>query len=150
MKKKLEGDAADLGLALKHTIAGNAETQTTIKKYALQVRDAQLKVDEESATKSAAADTKVAADRKAAAMANALEESRALLETADRQCHAAEQDLADTNKALADLNNVNQSITAAKGKLEAELNQLNADLDEMSNEARLSEDKAAHAMVDAA
>merc|ERR1712054_357002 len=36
------------------------------------------------------------------------------------------------------------------GKLEGELNQLNADLDEMSNEARLSEDKAASAMVDAA
>merc|ERR1712089_92347 len=31
-----------------------------------------------------------------------------------------------------------------------ELNQLNADLDEMTNEARLSEDKAARAMVDAA
>merc|ERR1719323_1412295 len=55
MKKKLEGDAADLGLALEHAIAGNAETQTTIKKYALQVRDAQVKVDEESAAKSAAA-----------------------------------------------------------------------------------------------
>merc|ERR1711962_1751551 len=83
MKKKLEGDAADLGIALEHAIAGNAETQTTIKKYAAQVRDA-------------------------------------------------------------------QNITAAKRKLEAELNQLNADLDEMTNEAKLSEDKAARAMVDAA
>merc|ERR1712177_57952 len=143
MKKKLEGDAADLGLALEHAIAGNAETQTTIKKYALQVHDAQLKVDEESASKSAAADAKVAADRKAAAMANGLEEARALLETADRQRRSAEQELADTN-------NVSQSITAAKRKLEGELNQLNADLDEMTNEARLSEDKAARAMVDAA
>merc|ERR1712243_124314 len=149
MKKKLEGDAADLGLALEHAIAGNAETQTTIKKYALQVRDAQLKVDEESASKSAAADAKVAADRKAAAMANGLEEARALLETADRQRRSAEQELADTNESLADLNNVSQSITAAKRKLEGELNQLNADL-EMTNEARLSEDKAARAMVDAA
>merc|ERR1719167_815327 len=144
MKKKLEGDAADLGLALEHAIAGNAETQTTIKKYALQVRDAQLKVDEESASKSAAADAK------AAAMANGLEEARALLETADRQRRSAEQELADTNESLANLNNVSQSITAAKRKLEGELNQLNADLDEMTNEARLSEDKAARAMVDAA
>merc|ERR1712226_1587829 len=61
-----------------------------------------------------------------------------------------EQELADTNETLADMGNVNQSITAAKRKLEAELNQLNADLDEMTNEARLSEDKAARAMVDAA
>merc|ERR1712035_271056 len=45
MKKKLESDAADLGLALEHAIAGNAETQSTIKKYQLQVRDAQAKVD---------------------------------------------------------------------------------------------------------
>merc|ERR1711874_296218 len=150
MKKKLEADAADLGLALEHAIAGNAETQNTIKKYQLQVRDAQAKVDEESAAKSAAADAKVAADRKAAAMQNALEESRALLETADRQRRSAEQELADTNETLADLGNVNQSIAAAKRKLESEFNQLGGDLDEMTNEARLSEDKAARAMVDAA
>merc|ERR1712025_1391134 len=150
MKKKLEADAADLGLALEHAIAGNAETQNTIKKYQQQVRDAQAKVDEESAAKSAAADAKVAADRKAAAMQNCLEESRALLETADRQRRSAEQELADTNETLADLGNVNQSIAAAKRKLESEFNQLGADLDEMTNEARLSEEKAARAMVDAA
>merc|ERR1712013_250780 len=59
MKKKLEADAADLSLALEHAIAGNAETQNTIKKYQQQVRDAQVKVDEESAAKSAAADAKL-------------------------------------------------------------------------------------------
>merc|ERR1711973_356773 len=129
MKKKLESDAADLGLALEHAIAGNAETQSTIKKYQLQVRDAQAKVDGESQAKSAAADAKVAADRKR---------------------RAAEQELADTNENLADLSNVNQSIAAARRKLESEFNQLQGDLDEMSNEARLSEEKAARAMVDAA
>merc|ERR1712226_1409455 len=117
MKKKLEGDAADLGLALEHAIA---------------------------------ADAKVTGDRRAAAMQNGLEEARALLETADRQRRAAEQELADTNETLADLTNVNQSITASKRKLESELGQLNADLDEMTNEAKMSEDKAARAMVDAA
>merc|ERR1719192_3226080 len=150
MKKKLEADSADLGLALEHAIAGNAETQTTIKKYQLQVRDAQAKVDEESQAKSGAADAKVSADRKAAAMQNTLEESRALLETADRQRRAAEQELADTNENLADLSNVNQSIAAARRKLDSEFNQLQSDLDEMTNEAKLSEDKAARAMVDAA
>merc|ERR1712183_1104502 len=150
MKKKLEADAADLGLALEHAIAGNAETQNTIKKYQLQVRDAQAKADDESQAKSAAADAKVSADRKAAAMQNTLEESRALLETADRQRRAAEQELADTNENLADLSNVNQSIAAARRKLESEFTQLTGDLDEMTNEAKYSEDKAARAMVDAA
>merc|ERR1711868_204568 len=146
MKKKLEADAADLGLALEHAIAGNAETQSTIKKYQLQVRDAQGKVDAESQPKSAAADAKVSADRKAAAMQNTLEESRALLETADRQRRAAEQELADTNENLAELSNVNQSIAAARRKLESEYNQLQSDLDEMSNEARLSEEELAMAL----
>merc|ERR1719228_1030671 len=140
MKKKLEADAADLGLALKHAIAGNAETKNTIKKYQLQVRDAQAKVDDESAAKSVAADAKVSADRKAAAMQNALEEGRALLETADRQRRSAEQELADTNENLADLGNVNQSIAAARRKLESEFNQLQGDLDEMSNEASLADE----------
>jgi len=150
MKKKLESDAADLGLALEHAIAGNVETQNTVKKYAQQVREAQEKVDEESRLKSAAADAKVTADRKAAAMQNALEEGRAMLETVDRQRRSAEQELADTNEMLADLSNVNQSIAAAKRKLDAEFNQLGGDLDEMTNEAKLSEDKAGRAMVDAA
>merc|ERR1712062_846799 len=75
-------------------------------------------------------------------MQNTLEESRALLETADRQRRAAEQELADSNE--------NQSIAAARRKLESEFNQLTGDLDEMTNEAKYSEDKAARAMVDAA
>merc|ERR1719474_1222187 len=144
MVRKNQAKALDsMQAALETEAKGNAEAQNTIKKYQLQVRDAQAKVDEESAAKSVAADAKVTADRKAAAMQNALEESRALLETADRQRRSAEQELADTNETLADLGNVNQSIAAAKRKLEA-------DLDEMTNEARLSEEKAARAMVDAA
>merc|ERR1719309_1347393 len=110
MRKKLESDAAELGLALEQAIAGNAETGATVKKYALQVRDAQAKVDEESALKSQAADAKVAADRKR---------------------RTAEQELADTNETLADMSNQNQSIAAAKRKLDNEFSQLNSDLDEM-------------------
>merc|ERR1712080_394060 len=49
--KKAQSKALDSMQAALET-----ESQTTIKKYALQVRDAQLKVDDESAAKSAAAD----------------------------------------------------------------------------------------------
>merc|ERR1712226_1671788 len=45
---------------------------------------------------------------------------------------------------------MNQSVAAAKRKLEAEMQTLNADLDEMQAEAKLCEEKAAKAMVDAA
>merc|ERR1711962_1525082 len=150
MKKKLESDVTDLDLALEHANAGALETQGTIKKYQNQVRDAQVKVDEESQLKAAAQDAKVNADRKAGAMQNSLEEGRTTLEQADRARRSLEQELADSNETLADLTNQNQAIAAAKRKLENESNTLNADLDEMANEAKLSEEKAARAMIDAA
>merc|ERR1712240_20960 len=150
MKKKLEGDAADLGLALEHAIAGAMETQATIKKFQNQVRDAQVKVDEETSLKAMAQDQKVAAGRKAGAMQNALEEARTLLEQADRARRCLEQELCDSNETLADLTNTNQALAAAKRKLENEYGALNGDLDEMCNEAKLSEEKAARAMIDAA
>merc|ERR1719394_1995339 len=48
MKKKLETDVMELDLALEAANAGALETQSTIKKYQNQVRDAQVKVDEEA------------------------------------------------------------------------------------------------------
>merc|ERR1712142_336450 len=150
MKKKLETDVSDLELALEHANAGALETQATLKKYQGQVRDAQAKVDEESHLKSIAQDDKVNAERRTAAIQNALEEGRTLLEQADRARRALEQELADSNESLADLSNTNQAIAAAKRKMESELNTLSADLDEMAAEAKLSEEKAARAMIDAA
>merc|ERR1712045_123413 len=68
----------------------------------------------------------------------------------DRTRRQLEQDLSDTNEQLADSTNTSQALTAAKRKLENEVNNMNADLDEMANEARMSEEKAGRAMVDAA
>merc|ERR1712242_440618 len=107
-------------------------------KYQTQVRDAQVKVDDESHMKSIAQDDKVASERKAGSMQNALEEGRTLLEQADRGRRSLEQELADSNEALADLSNQNQAILAAKRKLENELSTLTADLDEMADEAEVN------------
>merc|ERR1712061_579779 len=89
-------------------------------------------------------------DRKAHAMQNALEEARSLLEISDRNRRMTEQELSDANESLSDATVNNQSVAAAKRKLEAEMQTLNADLDEMQAEAKLCEEKAAKAMVDAA
>merc|ERR1711914_17600 len=91
-----------------------------------------------------------AADRKAHAMQNALEEARALLEQADKARRNAEQELSDVNESLSEATVLNQSIFAAKRKMESEMATLHADFDEMSAEAKLCDDKAAKAMVDAA
>merc|ERR1711908_138682 len=89
-------------------------------------------------------------ERGANAAQNALEESRTLLEQADRARRMTEQELSDTNEQLSELTCQNQSIAGAKRKLESEMQTLHGDLDEMGSEAHLSEDKAKKAMVDAA
>merc|ERR1712158_58740 len=150
MKKKLESDVGDLEMSLEHANANNVETQKAIKKYQIQIRDAQGKLEEESRGKGLGHDQLVNADRKAHAMQNALEEARSLLEIADRNRRATEQELSDANEALSDATVMNQSVAAAKRKLEAEMQTLNADLDEMVAEAKLCEDKASKSMVDAA
>merc|ERR1711908_33953 len=85
---------------------GKAQSKALDSMQVALETETKSKAEEEPSAKSAAADAKVTADRRAAAVANGLEEARALLETADRQRRAAEQELADTNETLADLTNV--------------------------------------------
>merc|ERR1719232_732867 len=61
-----------------------------------------------------------------------------------------EQELQDTNETLSDQTCTNQAIQGAKSKCEQELNAMGHDLDEMTAEAKMSDDKAQHAMIDAA
>merc|ERR1719213_1486690 len=150
MKKKLESDVGELEIALEHSNSNNLETQKAIKKYQVQIREGQTKLEEEQRAKEVARDALVGAERKAHAMQNALEEARTLLEQADRNRRITEQELSDINEQLSDSTVQNQAIAAAKRKLESEMQTLHADLDEMSSEARLCEDKSSKAMVDAA
>merc|ERR1719228_638744 len=73
MKKKLESDVGELEIALEHSNSNNLETQKAIKKYQLQIRDGQAKLEEEQRAKEIARDALVGAERKAHAMQNALE-----------------------------------------------------------------------------
>merc|ERR1712098_416221 len=150
MKKKLEADVLDLGVALDHANAANAESQKNIKFIQQRLRDAQAKFEEENRAKAIAQDNLIAADRRCNANQNALEESRTLLEQADRNRRMIEQELADTNETLSDQTCQNQAISGAKSKCEQEMNNLGHDLDEMTGEAHMSDEKAQRAMVDAA
>merc|ERR1719209_389218 len=150
MKKKLEADVVDLGIALEHANAANAESQKNIKLIQQRLREVQGKFEDETRAKSIAQDNLIAADRRCNANQNALEESRTLLEQTDRNRRMIEQELADTNETLSDQTCQNQAISGAKSKCEHEMNNLGHDLDEMTGEAHMSEEKAQRAMVDAA
>merc|ERR1712179_91537 len=150
MKKKLESDVGELEIALEHSNANNVETQKAIKKYQAQIRDAATKLADEQRAKEIARDTLVASEKKAHGMQNALEETKTLLEQADRNRRTVEHELADVNESLSDTTVQNQAIAAAKRKLESEMATLHADLDVMTSEAALCDEKAGKAMVDAA
>merc|ERR1712010_428017 len=150
MKKKLDSDVIDLGVALEHANAANAESQRNISLIQGNIRNVQQRFEEESRAKAAATDSLISADRRANANQNALEEARTLLEQADRNRRMIEQELADTNESLSDQTCTNQAICGAKMKCEQEMGSMSHDLDEMSAEAHLSEEKAQRAMIDAA
>ena len=150
IKKKLDADANDLGMALEHANAANAENQRNINRVKNNIREVQTKYEDEVRAKAVAQDNLIAADRRANANQNALEEGRTLLEQCDRNRRMIEQELADTNETLSDQTCQNQSISGAKMKCEQEMNNLGHDLDEMAAEASISEEKAQKAMIDAA
>merc|ERR1719447_575710 len=150
MKKKLDSDVVDLGVALEHANAANAESQRNISLIQGNIRSVQQRFEEESRAKAVANDNLISADRRANANQNALEEARTLLEQADRNRRMIEQELADTNESLSDQTCTNQAISGAKMKCEQEMSAMGHDPDEMTAEASLSEEKAQRAMVDAA
>merc|ERR1712228_758130 len=120
------------------------------KKYHGSIRDAQAKLEEEQRAKEVTRDGLLANERKANTTQNALEEARTLLEQSDRARRITEQELSDTNEQLSELTCQNQAIAGAKRKLESEMQTLHGDLDEMTGEAKISEDEANKAMVVAA
>ena len=73
-----------------------------------------------------------------------------MLEQADRARRAAEQELTDCHENISDLTVQNQSLAAMKRKIDQELENLRQDIDDMKNEAMMSDEKAKHAMMDAA
>merc|ERR1712117_142992 len=149
-KKKLDSDVIDLGVALEHANAANAESQRNISLIQGNIRNVQKRFEEESRAKAVATDNLISADRRANANQNALEEARTLLEQADRNRRMVEQELADTNESLSEQTCTNQAICGAKMKCEQEMGSMSHDLDEMTAEAHLSEEKAQRAMIDAA
>merc|ERR1712080_580402 len=150
MKKKLDNDVIDLGVALEHANAANAESQRNIRLIQDNIRNVQKRFEDEVRAKAVATWNLLAGDRRCNSNQNALEEARTLLDQADRNRRLVESELADTNESLSALTCQNQAITGAKMKCEQEMATLGHDMDEMVSEAAMSEEKAQRAMIDAA
>ena len=121
MRKKLELDINELESALDHANMANMELQKSIKLYQERIKDKTMQFEAEQVAKDRARDYMLNAERKAHSSQNALEETKTMLEQADRARKQAEQELCDTNEQLADLTVQNQGLYSSKRKLESDL-----------------------------
>jgi myosin heavy chain 6/7 len=150
IKKKLESDINELEIALDHANKANAEAHKSIKRYQGQLRDVEQLFEDESRQRQDIVEKAGLADRKANALQGELEESRSLLDSADRGKKQADMELAESRASVNDMTSINSKATAEKRHLESAIHTMHAEIDDMLHQAKNSEEKAKKAMIDAA
>ena len=90
------------------------------------------------------------AERKANALSGEVEESRALLDSADRAKRQLDCELSDARGAVNEMQVINSKAMHDKRGLESVIHTLQAEIDEALQTAKNSEEKSKRAMVDAA
>merc|ERR1711971_545074 len=122
IKKKLESDINELEIAFEHESRGRTEL----------------------------AEKAGLADRRGQALQAELEESRALLDSADRGKKQADMELVEARGSVNDMTTINSKAASDKRRMESAVHTLHAEIDDMLSQAKSSEEKAKRAMVDAA
>merc|ERR1711937_996941 len=150
IKKKLEGEINELEIALDHANKANNEALKSIKRYQGQLREADCLYEEASRVRQEMAEKASLADRRANSLQGEMEESRALLESAERGKRQTEAELGEARSAVNEMTTVNSRAGAEKRRVEGALHTLQAEIDDMLHQAKNSEEKAKKAMVDAA
>merc|ERR1712008_102504 len=89
------------------------------------------------------------ADRRGQALQAELEESRALLDSADRGKKQADMELVESRGSVNDMTTINSKAASDKRRMESAVHTLHAEIDDMLSQAKSSEEKAKRAMVDA-
>merc|ERR1712073_290885 len=150
IKKKLESDINELEIALDHANKANAEGQKAIKRYQGQLRDTIQGYEEQARGRQEVMEAVGIAERKANALSGEVEESRALLDSADRAKRQLDCELSDARGAVNEMLGINSKAMHDKRGLESVIHTIQAEIDEALQTAKNSEEKSKRAMVDAA
>merc|ERR1712109_36910 len=150
IKKKIEGDINELEITLDHANKANSEGHKSIKRYQNQLREVEGLFEEETRQRRELAEKAGLADRKATALQGEVEESRALLDSANRSKNQTEMELSEARVAVNDMTTINSKAGADKRRLEGAIHTMHAEIDDMLSQAKNSEEKAKKAMADAA
>merc|ERR1712223_817652 len=119
IKKKLESDINELEIALDHSNKANAEAHKSIKHYQGQLRDTEGLLESETSQKLEITEKAGLAERKANALGGELEESRALLDSADRSKKQTDMELSEARSAVNDMTTINSKAASEKRHLES-------------------------------
>merc|ERR1712042_408246 len=133
-RKALEGQVADLELALDAQSRGAGDAAKTIKRLAAQIKDLTAALDEESRAKDDARDAAQLAGRKANDANAAVEEIRLAFEQAERAKKLAQAEAADAAARASDVSATLNHISAAKRKAEGDYHALQDEIDELEND----------------
>merc|ERR1712128_409658 len=150
IKKKLEGDINEYEIALDHATKANKEALKTIKRYQGQVSEAMAGFQEAGRLRQEMAERASLAERRANVLGGEMEESRALLDSAERGKKQVEAELGLSRGAVTEMNSVNARAGAEKRRFEGQVHTAQAEVDDLLHQAKASEEKAKKAMIDAA
>merc|ERR1719365_525142 len=131
IKKKLEGEINELEIGLDHANKANAEGLKAIKRYQTQLRETIQAYEDEARQRQQVVEQAGIAERKAAAMSGEVEESRALLDSAERAKRQLDMEISDSRSACNEMQAINSRDMAAKRGLEGQIHTLQAEIDAM-------------------
>merc|ERR1711956_43694 len=126
IKKKLESDINELEIALDHANKANSEAHKSIKRFQGQLREVQVAFEDESRGRTELAEKAGLADRRGQALQAELEESRALLDSADRGKKQADMELVESRGSVNDMTTINSKAASDKRRMESAVHTLHA------------------------
>merc|ERR1712126_575684 len=150
IKKKLESDINELEIALDHANKANSEVKKAIKRYQGTLRDTIQGYEDEARARQQVMEQVGISERKANALSGEVEESRALLDSAERAKRQLDSELADARNAVNEMGVINSRAMHDKRNVESMIHTLQAEIDDALAQAKNSEEKSKRAMVDAA
>merc|ERR1711936_369930 len=128
----------------------NSEAHKSIKRFQGQLREVEVAFEDESRGRTELAEKAGLADRRGQALQAELEESRALLDSADRGKKQADMELVEARGSVNDMTTINSKAASDKRRMESAVHTLHAEIDDSLAQAKGSEEKSKRAMVDAA
>merc|ERR1711979_40129 len=140
IKKQLEGEINELEIGLDHANKANSEGLKSIKRYQGQLRETIQLFEDEARARAQITEQVGISERKAASLSGEVEESKALLDGAERAQRQIQGDIADARSAVNNMQTINGRDMTAKRQLESSIHTMQAEVDGMLIAAKNAEE----------